>query len=264
MSQLNNLSILPFYEVTSENATPRDCQKWWAYGDVWPLVTPGIPPIQLPFNINSYEIYPWWPNTGPGSTGLSPLWLQTKVINGVTYNFGNEQVGSTPEGRYYLATSSGGKYYVSDVFTIVHDLTNYLKIEWWDDEDFIMDGGVLVYKNNAGTFQYKNTLWLQTDLAKPDYVFEEEGENRDGYFFPIKQISEKRYRFRFLAPEYILDVMRFIRMSDHIVITYRGQQFYPDTFLMTPSWEGNGNLANVDCEFDTNTVAKKIGRLITP
>lgn len=260
---LNNLSILPFYEVTSENPTPRDCEKWWAYGNVWPLVTPGIPPIQLPFNINTYEIYPWWPNTGSGSTGLAPMWLQSKVINGVTYNFGNEQVSSMPEGRYYLATNAGGKYYVSDVFTIVRNLTNYLKIEWWDDNDFIMDGGVIVYKNNAGTFQYKNTLYLQADLAKPDYVFEEEGQTRDGYFFPIKQISEKRYRFRFLAPEYILDVMRLIRMSDHIVITYKGQTFYPDTFLMTPTWEGNGQLANVECEFDTDTVAKKIGRMIT-
>lgn len=263
MSQLNNLSILPFYKVTSDNPTPQDCKKWWAYGDVWPLVYNGIPPFQVKGAVGSCRLIPYYPNSGsPTSYGSLAT---TKIIGGQTCSYYNgTSLGSTKIGRYYLETTIDGSPAISDVFTVVPDLLNYLKIEWWDDDDFIMDDGVIVYNNSGGVNAYKNVLYLQADLAKPDYVFEEEGENRDGYFFPIKQISEKRYRFRFLAPEYILDVMRFIRMSDHIVITYRGQEFYPDTFLMTPSWEGNGNLANVDCEFDTNTVAKKIGRLITP
>ena len=36
-----------------------------------------------------------------------------------------------------------------------------------------------------------------------------------------------------------------------------------DTFLITPDWEDNGDVASVDAEFDTATVAKKIGRGFT-
>ena len=64
----------------------------------------------------------------------------------------------------------------------------------------------------------------------------------------------------FLASEYLLDVMRFIRMADYAYITKNGQQYKLDTFLITPEWEDNGDVASVEAEFDTATVAKKIGR----
>lgn len=250
---------MPFYPVTAANPRPRDDQKWWAYGNVWPLVTDGIPPFQFQGYANNYDLVPVWPNQG-GAQTIGAGFTQNKTIGGIQYEI-CAGVPAARKGRYYLETTIGGQRMMSDVFTIVPDLTPYLKIEWWDDKDFIMDSGVIIYADNLGTNIYKNILYLQSDLAKPDYIFEEEGETRDGYFFPIKQISEKRYKFTFLAPEYVLDIMRFIRMSDHIKITYRGQEYYPDTFLITPSWEPSGQLASVICEFDTDTVAKKIGRL---
>ena len=58
--------------------------------------------------------------------------------------------------------------------------------------------------------------------------------------------------------------MRFIRMADSIVITDKyGRTYNCDTFLMTPKWETQGNLASVEVEFQTNTVAKRIGRAYT-
>ena len=79
-----------------------------------------------------------------------------------------------------------------------------------------------------------------------------------------KQLSEKTYRFTVLAAEYVCDVMRFIRMADSIVITDKyGRTYNCDTFLMTPKWETQGNLASVEVEFQTNTVAKRIGRAYT-
>ena len=107
-----------------------------------------------------------------------------------------------------------------------------------------MDAGTIVYKYTNGT-QFRNVLYLQADIAKPEYPFEEEGETRDGYFFPIKQISEKHYRFSFLASEYLLDVMRFIRMADYAHIEKNGQIYKLDTFLITPDWEDNGDVAAV-------------------
>lgn len=164
---------------------------------------------------------------------------------------------SLQNGQYYLMMRIDQPYY-SEVFTVVNDMQPYLKITWWDEKDFVMDAGTIVYKYAGGT-QFKNVLYLQSDIAKPEYVFEEEGVSRDGYFFPTKQISEKKYRFSFLASEYLLDVMRFIRMADYAEIEYHGQKYSPDTFLITPEWEDNGDVAAVSAEFDTATVAKKIG-----
>lgn len=157
-------------------------------------------------------------------------------------------------GQYYAKLSDGVHTWYSEIFTVVNDIEPYLKIEWWDVEDFVMDAGTIVYKSPS----FRNVVYLPSDIAKPEYVFEEEGETRDGYFFPIKQISEKRYRFNFLAPEYLLDVMRFIRMSDHIIVRYKGETYKVDSFLITPEWEAQGDVAAVEAVFDTDTVAKKI------
>ena len=161
-------------------------------------------------------------------------------------------------GQYYAVLNDGYQTWYSEVFTVVNDITPYMKIEWWDDQDFTMDAGTIVYRYSNNT-QFKNVLYLPADIARPEYPFEEEGEERDGYFFATKQISEKHYRFTFLASEYLLDVMRFIRMADFAEITKNGQRYSLDTFLITPEWEDNGDVASVEAEFDTSTVAKKIG-----
>lgn len=180
--------------------------------------------------------------------------------------------GAQPIGRYFfdvVGAKNGAEVEsigLTDVITVVGNLDGFLKIEWWDDEDFYLDSGdVIVYDGHGTTGDYarqttfRNEVYLKADIAKPEYIFEEEGETRDGYFFPIKMISEKRFRFSFMACEYLLDAMRFIRMADHIQITYRDEVYNCDSFLMTPEWEKEGDLAAVQCEFETATVAKKIG-----
>ncbi len=159
------------------------------------------------------------------------------------------------DGRYYAELSDGVETWYSEVFTVVNDISPYLKLQWWDVSDFVMDAGTIVYENPT----FKNVLYLPSDVAKPEYNFEDETEDRDGYTFPTKQISTKVYHFSFLAPEYLLDVMRFIRMADFVRITRDGQTYTADTFLITPEWEDNGDVASVDAEFTTDTVAKKIG-----
>ena len=42
-------------------------------------------------------------------------------------------------------------------------------------------------------------------------------------------------------------------------ITYNGKTYTADSFLITPEWEDNGDIAVVDAEFETATVAKKLG-----
>lgn len=161
------------------------------------------------------------------------------------------------DGIYYLRLSDGVQTWYSEMFTVVQDVSGYLKIQWWDIENFVFDAGQIVYKNP----DFKNTLYLCSELGKPDYEFEEDGEERDGYFFPEKQISVKTFKCTILAPEFLCDVMRFIRMADYIHITDKyGREYDCDTFLITPKWQTQGDLASVEIEFKTNTVVKKIGR----
>lgn len=263
----NNLSVLPWYSSIEQ----QNARKWWLYGRVYPLFTPAG--FLLPFQILlDYRATPSMSacvlfdantntavdsavatklnNTGFTFKQFSALGYTVAVYPGLLPAF-----TSLVNGRYYLRITINGVYYYSEIFTVVNDIQPYLKITWWDLDDFTMDAGTIVYKNPA----FKNVLYLQSDLAKPEYPFEEEGETRDGYFFPTKQISEKRYRFNFLASEYLLDVMRFIRMADFAEIEYHGQRYSLDTFLITPEWEDNGDVAAVEAVFDTSTVAKKIG-----
>lgn len=263
----NNLSVLPWYtSIEQQNA-----RKWWIYGRVYPLFTPAgfLLPFQILLDYNATpsmsECVLYDANTGAvvdsavaaklNDTGFlfkqfSALGYTIAVYPGLLPAF-----TSLNNGRYYMRITINGVYYYSEIFTVVNDIQPYLKITWWDVSDFTMDAGTIVYTNPS----FKNVLYLQSDLAKPEYPFEEEGENRDGYFFPTKQISEKRYRFNFLSSEYLLDVMRFIRMADFAEIEYHGQRYSLDTFLITPEWEDNGDVAAVEAVFDTATVAKKIG-----
>ena len=262
----NNLSVLPWYtSIDQQNA-----RKWWVYGRVYPLFTPAgfLLPFQilLPYRANpamsACVLYD--ANTGSvvdsavaaklNNTGFTFKQFSALGYTVAVYPGQLPAFTSMFNGRYYLRITINGVDYYSDIFTVVNDIQPYLKIEWWDVEDFAMDAGIIVYTSPA----FKNVLYLQADIAKPQYQFEEDVETRDGYLFPIKLISEKRYRFNFLASEYMLDVMRFIRMADFAQITKNGQTYSLDTFLITPEWEDNGDVAAVEAEFDTATVAKKI------
>lgn len=167
----------------------------------------------------------------------------------------NADIEALPEGQYYLEMDDSNATYFSEIFTVVKDISGYLSIEWYDDEDLISDSGSISYTAP----EYRNIVYLCTELGKPDYDFEEEGEDRDGYFFAEKQISTKVYKFSFIAPEYLCDVMRLIRLSDHVKITSKGITYTPDNFLLTVNWQDQGDIAAVDVEFNNFTVVKKIG-----
>lgn len=271
MIPFNNFSVIPFYTSLAQ----QNANKWWIYNRVYPLFTPssGIVPFQIlvPHSITT-NVTGWsLINCKDGEvTDLSSyVGTHFEVKSFADYGYDVVILTSTTSpitepliGRFYYQVEIDQQTYFSDVITAVSDITPFLKIEWWDDDDFYMPEGIIAYKYGTGlSEQFKNVLYLPSDIAKPEYIFEEEGETRDGFFFPTKQISEKRYRFSFFASEYLLDVMRFIRMADHVQITYQGHVFYPDTFLITPEWEANGDVASVDAQFDCATVAKKIGFL---
>ena len=267
MNRFNNFSILPFYSSLDE----QNAYKWWVYGRVYPLFASAnfLLPFQILFQSdeNPFDVVVnIWDKDRNGYGSFYSYGLQTEVLDFGDYKavvFDGKQLmqPNLPIGQYFLTVEIAFDEYsidlYSEMFTVVADMSPYLKIEWWDEQDLVFDAGRIIYKTTDK--RYKQFLYLDADIAKPEYIFEDESEERDGYTFPIKQISEKRYKFSFLASEYLLDVMRFIRMADFVQITYQGKTFLPDSFLITPEWEKEGDVAVVKAEFDTDTVVKKLG-----
>lgn len=271
MIQNNNISVLPWYTSIEQ----QNHRKSYAYGTIYPLFTPKrtLLPFQIMRNTSSRNITGaqlYDKNgvlfaditTALKETGLQIVPFASLGYDVIVYPSLLPFAIDTPDGIYYARMTDGVNVWYSEMFTIVGDLSGYLKIEWYDVENFVFDAGQIVYQNP----KFHNVLYLCAELGKPEYTFEEEGETRDGYFFSEKQISEKTYRCMALAPEYLCDVMRFIRMSDKVFVTDKyGRQYDCDTFLITPKWQTQGDLASVEIEFETATVAKKIGRgYITP
>lgn len=157
------------------------------------------------------------------------------------------------EGRYYLSMTDGIETWYSDIITVVQDASQYVKIEWYDNEDLVFDAGCILYRKG-----YKNTLYVCSDIGKPSYGYTEEGKERDGYFFAEKQLSEKTYNFVFVAPEFVCDAVRLARLSDNIFITSNRISCRCDSFLAEYDWLEQGDLAAVQVEFKNGTVVKKI------
>lgn len=161
---------------------------------------------------------------------------------------------SYPQGaeKMYIELTDGVEVWYSAFFGWCNPC---LKIEWYDTDDLEFDAGAIIYSQG-----YKNEMYFDAEIGMPEYEFEEEVSERGGYQFPINQISYKRYRFSVLAPEEVCDVMRFIRLSDYIKVTAKGVEYDATSFLITPTWQEQGYLAEIACEFTTNSVVKKTGK----
>jgi hypothetical protein len=267
MIQNNNvLGAFPWYDKISE----QNHRRSYAYGDVYPLTTKKD--SLLPFQImRAHSTNPITSCKMYTLNGVFEMDILQGLLDGgmvikqfpalgydiIVYPGLFPMANRMRDGLYYCEMSDGINTFYSEVFNVTHDTSAFLKVTWRDVEDLVFDAGQIIYKEPT----YRNAVFLKTELGKPDYTFDEEGEQRDGYFFPEKQISEKTYKCTFLAPEFLCDAMRLVRLSDIIIIYDRyGREYRCDTFLITPKWETQGNLASVEMEFQTNTVVKKTGK----
>ena len=65
----------------------------------------------------------------------------------------------------------------------------------------------------------------------------------------------------FIAPEYLCDVMRLIRMADYIeLFDGLGRMIFVEQFEMDVKWSQGGHYAEVTCSIQTDSVIKKIGK----
>lgn len=280
----NNLSPIPFYGSLAE----QDFRKWYAYGGMYPhrvssrnLVPFFFTVAAQGVRISKVSVFQVCCNEEEGGDvplgnmiasqcgviergGCSTIYFCAPIIN-----IGLEK------GAYFmqfdLSTNGGPMTVYSDVFFVEPrtDLDKFfVGIEWYDGADLeLSDGGVIPYAHIFGSL-YRNQIFLDTTIGMPEYTFTEDGEERDGRFFPIKQISEKVYKFKAVVPEYLCDCMRLIRLSDVVIITDQlGRTYNVEHFEMDVKWLDGGHLAEIDCSFETDTVVKKVGKAygtITP
>lgn len=260
----NNISPLPFYD----NLALQNHRKDYAFGQVYPLIT--YKNMLLPFQvvlasgtaINWVRLYNF--NTGAYTTITTSMKENGLAIKSYTNFKLLKYPGTLPiveikhEGLYYLAISiSGLETIYSDIFTVTNKVDDYLLLEYYNSYNFELKNGIVDFSDN-----FKFRCYLNTQIGKPEYDFEEEATERMGYTFIESQVSKKIYKFTFIAPEYLCDALRIVRLCENKSITSKLQTYDLTTFNMEPEWEDQGDLASVECEFETDTVIANIGGYI--
>lgn len=257
----NNISPLPFYG----NIALQNHRKDYAFGQVYPLIT--YKSMLLPFQVvlaSGTSIS--WVRLYNFNTGKFIDITRSMKENGLTIKSYTgfkllKYPGTLPiveikhEGLYYLAISISGLGTIySDVFTVTNKVDDYLLLEYYNSYNFELKNGIVDFSDN---FKFK--CYLNTQIGKPEYDFEEEATERMGYTFIESQVSKKIYKFTFIAPEYLCDALRIVRLCENKQITSKLQTYDLTTFSMEPEWEDQGDLAAVECEFETDTVIANIG-----
>ena len=262
MKQINNnISPLPFYDDISLQNHRKD----YAFGQIYPLVI--YRNMLLPFQFcvsKGSSIAEAYLYTAEGKfvTNILPELKE----NGLTVKSYTDfklvkYPGTLPvnsikhEGQYYIwLRLNEGPVLYSEIFTVYNRIDDYLELEYTNSYNFELKNGIIDFSDN---FKFK--CYLPAQIGKPEYDFEEEATERMGYSFIESQISKKLYKFTFLAPEYLCDALRIVRLCNDRQVTSKGQVYELTTFNMKPEWEEQGDLAAVECEFETDTVISNIG-----
>ena len=262
MKQINNnISPLPFYDDISL----QNHRKGYAFGQIYPLVIYKNMLLPFQFCVSSGTSISQAILYSADGKYIANILPELKE-NGLTLKSYTEfklvkYPGTLPvnsikhEGQYYIQLRlNGGPVLYSDIFTVYNRVDDYLKLEYTNSYNFELKNGIVDFSDN---FKFK--CYLPTQVGKPEYDFEEEATERMGYTFIESQVSKKIYRFTFLAPEYLCDALRIVRLCNEKQIVSKGQTYDLTSFNMKPEWEEQGDLAAVECEFETDTVISNIG-----
>ena len=257
----NNISPFPFYDDISRQNHRKD----YAFGQIYPLVV--YRNMLLPFqfcvssgtSVSEAKLYTI------GNVLVADILSNLKENGLVVKSYTGFKLVKYPgvlpvnaikhEGQYYIRLRlNSGKYFYSDIFTVYNRVDDYLELEYSNSYNFELKNGIIDFSDS---FKFK--CYLPAQIGKPEYDFEEEATERMGYTFIESQVSKKLYKFTFLAPEYLCDALRIVRLCNDKQITSKGQVYDLTTFNMKPEWEEQGDLAAVECEFETDTVISNIG-----
>lgn len=266
MNTFNNFSPLAFREK-SMKATYK---KWYAYGKEFalPFSTTELPPFQFTVaNLPSFDpttVEVFLVNEATGTRVATGVKIKVDSMDGhgsVLYvSPGSNVYAKSIEQGVYRAEFAipEGETYVSTPICVTDGIetnTNFVKLEYWNDEKLAYPNGFVT----TGTDNdFKFQMYIPTTFFKPKYEFEEEITKRAGYKFLELQTCNKVFGFNFLAPEYICDALRLVRLSDYIRFTHDGEYYNALNFEYTPDWQDNGYLAAIECQFETDTIIQKL------
>lgn len=280
MSQ-NNINILPWYTSLAYQNHRRKANTMGIY----PLFAQQmlIPPFQFRVDSNYVE----------GNQGDTTIYAELVSYNNehapvVITSFFTSTCTLVDMTDYKLIVNNGtlaygnpppklGQYYVhvrvttqteqgpldtdvySEIFTYTASVASLLKVSFWHSEPFATTGDMFIHYD-AETF--KNFFYIDAMLVKPDYPIEEVSVDRDGYKYMEWQISKKVFKFEFIAPEYLCDVLRLIRLHDYVEVYdgITGNTLACDTILFTPKWQQSSELAVVETEIECDTVVKSVAK----
>lgn len=266
MNTFNNFSPLAFREK-SMKATYK---KWYAYGKEFalPFSTTELPPFQFTVaNLPSFDpttVEVFLVDEATGTRGATGIKIKVDSMDGhgsVLYvSPGSNVYAKSIEPGVYRAEFAipGGETYVSTPICVTEGIetnTNFVKLEYWNDEKLAYPNGFVTTGTNN---DFKFQMYIPTTFFKPKYEFEEEITKRAGYKFLELQTCNKVFVFNFLAPEYICDALRLVRLSDYIRFTHDGEYYNALNFEYNPDWQDNGYLAAIECQFETDTIIQKL------
>ena len=266
MNTFNNFSPLAFREK-SQKATYK---KWYAYGKEFalPFSTTELPPFQFTVaNLPSFEpatVEVFLVDEATGTRVATGVKIKVDSMDGhgsVLYvSPGSNVYAKSIEPGVYRAEFAipEGETYVSTPICVTDGIetnTNFVKLEYWNDEKLAYPNGFVT----TGTDNdFKFQMYIPTTFFKPKYEFEEEITKRAGYKFLELQTCNKVFGFSFLAPEYICDALRLVRLSDYIRFAHDGEYYNALNFEYNPDWQDNGYLAAIECQFETDTIIQKL------
>lgn len=261
----NNFSPLAFRKKESK----ATYEKWYAFGKNYAI--PASANTLTPFQFTELNIPVFDPDTIEVEAVNEETGEATKTGVYVSFDVMPEHGGvlyvspgknsfreALPQGTYRARFSIGNEVYISTPFCVIPGIetsSKYLLIEYWNDEKIAYPGGFITTGVN-NDFRYQ--MYVPATICKPKYEFEEELTKRAGYKFLELQTSTKVYAFTFVAPEFICDAMRLIRLSDYIRISHDGEYYNALNFEFDVDWQEQLYLAAVDCQFETDSIIQKL------
>lgn len=276
MSEIINIGPLPFYQRKSGQHRFKD----YAFGNIAPLASPTgvMPSFQFIYKLDKstevseirlagfeiYKINAFGKDERIGWPGIGDIVFFITIVNRpdciIIYTLPtfHKVVWASLETGYYflrlfLRNNAGESYEVySEVFASCNT-NNHIHLQYTNNYNFKIQDYPIYFESFIGD------IYLDTKLGRPEYIFEEEVTERLGYSFIESQVSKKVYKFVFLAPEFLLDALRIVRLCNTKICYFEDKHYDMLTFNMNPSWEEQGDLASVEAEFETDNIITNLG-----
>ncbi len=261
-----DFNILKWYSSVNE----QEYRKAYAFGTVpiIPIDMNQVPPFQLirsrtGATITRFELVAFKTGTVTdvlsemSTNGLQVLQPTDKTYD-IIYYPATVRI-STPlfdRGGYYAVMGDGVNIWYSEVFTMTPYLGDHIKLEWCHGRDFEFSGGHIQYTSSGFGNGYKNYLYIDSYVVKPQYPVTREVKDRDGITQVIRWVRKKTYRFEYIGPESMIDTLSLVEGHDMITLTdQNGNTLTAIEFEMSePEWFSQGNMAAVTFTIVTEKV----------